>query len=273
MSEFASQAELERALALGAQAIADEEATMTDHPGTTELVSYQERRLTEAADQRVRRHLAVCEECAREVMALERFDLDQADPELLPSPAEVARGWEVFQQEIARETLRPNLDDVDSLLPPPESLAARLPMLAFAASIMLALGLGYLASGLFRGGDTDYKNPFMVDLLPDGAVTTRDVANTQDFAVPEGMDLLILRLNLGDQTPFADYRAEILDADGEIRWRQEGLKRQPAGQFIVWVGRAEVPTGSYELRLFGIGSSEPKILTTYSFQLRDAAVE
>lgn len=274
MSELTNHDDtVDEVLDAAARAVSDQDdGAMTEHPNSEVLVGYQERRLTETAARRVRWHLAVCEECARDVLALEGFDLDEVAPELLPSPSETAEQWETFQQKLAQESPEPSIADGKPRREPAsetESVTKRIPsLLALAASIVLALGLGYLVSRAPAGGPS---NPFLADLLPDGSKPIRDASGDRDITVPNGMDSLILRLNLGDQTPYDSYRVEILDAAGEILWQQEDLLRQPAGQFIVWVKRAKVPAGSYELRLFGIGGDGTETLATYSFQLRDAS--
>lgn len=266
---------LDRALEAAARAVSgpDGEA-MTEHPDSEMLVAYQEQRLTDEAAKQVRWHLAVCEECARDVLALADVELDQADPEVLPSVSETTDEWETFKNRLAREAPVPGVGHGDGPRRDPPSRESgsesssvpwRVPhFLALAASVVIALGLGYW---IFRE-PADTSNPFLADLLPDGAMPIRDASRDQDVTVPDGMSSLILRLNLGDQTPYDSYRVEIHDTAGKVRWEHEGLQRQPAGQFIVWVQRADIPAGSYELRLFGVeGDGTKNILATYSFRL------
>ncbi len=85
-----------------------------------------------------------------------------------------------------------------------------------------------------------------------------------------GMDSVLPRLHLGDQTPHASYRAEMTGDAGGVVWSRGELRRQPAGEFILWIDHAGIPAGRYQLRIFGLDASGEKMLATYTFELSDA---
>lgn len=260
-----------------------EEATraVTDHPEPEELVDYQEGRLAEEEAKQVRQHLVACSKCAQEVLDLETFDFDNPeDAELRPSAAETTEAWVTFQRQSTEEVRGARVLDMARGMPAPPTASTvqrGLKLWApLAASILIALtGLGFWIAGIAERGHSATPiqfeasaNPYVFDLLPDGEGHRRNASTSREVVVPAGMDLLIPRLNLGDQTPYATYRAEILDAAGTPIWSQSELRRQPAGQFIVLVKRASLPVGEYRFRLVGLTDGEETVLATYSFRLR-----
>ncbi len=248
------------------------QAAVTSHPEPEELIAYQERRLEADAAERLRQHLVDCPSCAREMLELEDFDLDAPTaPDLLPSPEATARDWEAFERQVAREHASTAVPGAPE--PAPRVVSRRRRELwQLAASLLIGLsGLAFWIAGLARtapSGANAPSHPFVFDLVPDGEDIRRDAAMSRDVAVPVGMDSLIARLYLGDQTPHDAYRAEILDAGGTPVWSQPELKRQPAGQFAVLVERGELDAGSYRLRLVGTTGSQETVLATYGFDLQ-----
>ncbi len=258
------------------------EAAVNDHPDVEDLVAYQEGQLADDDAERLRRHLVACSQCARELLELEDFSLDEpADPAFEPSSAETAEDWAAFRHQVAAVSSEsPEI----SRAPAGEETPAPMPMplpaprpgptwWALAAAAVIAVGLGYWIAGLARdGGATSAplvaRHLFELDLLPEGVALSRDAEPAA--TVPVGTDVLLLRLHLGDQTPHDAYRAEILDATGATVWKRTDLRRQPAGQFLAMVPRAKLPAGRYRLELIAITGGDDTRLATYSFVLRDA---
>ena len=259
------------------------EGAVSDHPDVDELVDFQEGRLAGDDAERVRRHVEACAECAREVRELESFDVDEpANAELRPSPEQTAADWAQFQVQIARQDA--GQDDQEPgggrvlEMPPhdapatPAATAApsrAVRWLPMAASLIVGLIGGFwIASQRTTPAEMPAPgNLYAVDLVPDGEDRVRDAATVADVAVPAGMDALTARLNLGDQTPYASYRAEITDEAGVVVWSRDGLRRQPAGQFVVLVDRADLPAGNYRLSVFGAADGGETVLATYSFEI------
>ncbi len=258
---------------------------MNTHPQPEELVAYQEGRLAEDDAARVRRHLLVCPECAEELDQLGRFDQEPAaDDELLPTPAETADDWAAFQQLLRAEeaapgtsttTARPTLSEMAPAREQRPWWGARRPLLLAASVALVAAGLGFWLATLagrpapVADPATLGENPWLVALLPDGENRVRAAAGGRKIEPPADVDLLILRLHLGDQTPYPAYRVEILEADGATIPVRPRLRRQSAGHFLALIDRAALPTGRYRLELLAVSDGEERPLATYSFELRE----
>ncbi len=290
--EAAFNAAVERA----ARELAGEtEGAVSDHPEIDELVDYQEGRLDADDAQRVRRHLETCRECAREVRELESFD-QAVDADLEPSPEQTAEDWARFQEQVSGEirqtddgdhggqTLERPRPELTALTPTPVAApgaptpgtttpraepSRSLRWLSMAASIMIGLvGVGlWIASQRTAPPEPTPRHPYAFDLVPDGEDRLRDAALLARVEVPTGMDALLARLNLGDQTPYDGYRAEIADSDDAVVWSQDGLRRQPAGQFVVLIHRDQLPADGYRLSVFGIAGDGETKLASYTFEL------
>ena len=253
---------------------------VSDHPDVEDLIAYQEERLAEDRRERVRQHLVDCPQCAREVLELEDFHLEEAaEPAFEPSAAETTEDWAAFSRRVAEEAPEAEIASPNSASGPG---AIRAPMpppappgpgwWAVAAAMVLAAGLGYWIAGLNSSGSgaptAVAGHLFELDLLPDGEALIRDSETA--MAVPASADILLLRLYLGDQTPRDAYRAEILNARSALVWRRADVRRQPAGHFLLMVERRDLPPGPYRLEVTGITGGEPIPVATYTFELRDA---
>ncbi len=280
------EATLEAAIGRAARQLTDEESkAVSDHPGAEELVAYQEGRLEGEALERVRRHLVACADCSRELLELSAFDQDEPS-ELRPTAAETAADWDEFQQRLAEDKAGGRVLEMPgrpgaASVPAPGAATPARPGAGWqgwllAASVLLALGGAWLWIDSFsRQAPTPADQlaslrPYDFDLVPDGEALVRDATSAPEIEVPAGMNALLPRLNLGDQTPHDAYRAEILDAVGTAVWRQADLPRQPAGHFTLLVPRAELPAGAYRVSLIGITDGDETALATFSFRLRYA---
>jgi hypothetical protein len=257
---------LKRVIDQAARELADEaRRAMTMHPESEELVAYQEGRLAEGDAVRVRRHLVACSECAQLLSELGVFDLPE-DSALRPSPAETATEWERFQQRLGE------VEQEASVAASPGRLWTPIRMLLAASIVLAVTGLAFWAGGMVQrswslGGREIATHPYLLDLTPEGEGRRRDAATTPEIEAPAGTDLLVLRLNLGDQTPYPLFRVDILDASGITIQSQANLQRQPTGDFLVLVERASLPPGRYEVRLVAADDNEDQVLATYSFQI------
>lgn len=245
---------------------------MSEHPEVEELVAYQEGRLADPEAERVRRHLVACPECAREVLQLEDFALDEPEgSDLLPSAEQTAEDWAAFQRRVAADqeggAIAPGVPDGEVTGAPASAPADSRGGWLLAASVLFALvGVGFWLSGLQDGE----LRPFEVN-LGDGGLR-REASAVREVELPPGTDPL-LRLMLGDQVPYADYRVEILDAEGEVVWSQSALRRQVSGHFAVLVPRRNLPAGEYRSRLLGLRDGKEAELATYPFRIVEAADE
>ena len=255
---------LEAAIDEAAHALARKERGMMEHPSIDELVDYQEGRLDAEEAARVRHHLAVCQDCADDLLDLEDWDAAEptVDPSLLPSPEAIAARRQAFEEMVQAEERIPAA--TRPMRPTPsDSWKVLLPL---AASVILAAtGIGFwLAAGdtSLRHGD----HPFLFNLVPEGSGTSRE-AETHSVEVPAGFDLLVARLNVSDLTPFEAYRAEMSDSQNNVVWVAEDLQRLPGGSFSILLDRFELDAGSYQLKLLGEQGQDEVLLETYSFTL------
>ena len=90
------------------------------------------------------------------------------------------------------------------------------------------------------------------------------MAGRETVAVPAGMDPIVLRLLLGDQTPYDSYSVEVSQPPGANVWRREELRRQPAGELAILVPRRSLSTGDYVIHVEGRSGSSSRRLATYS---------
>lgn len=269
-----------------ARDLADEaRRAVSEHPEVDEIVAYQEGRLGGDRAAELRRHLMACPACARELLQLEDFDIDQpVEPALTPTAEETAKDWAEFQQRTAEDESVASVFEIADHRPsgatPTGSTAPARGRWLVAASILIATtGLAFWITGLLQRAGPPVPipaaswNPFGFDLLPDGESRVRAAADEKEVAVPPKVNLLVARLKLGNQAPHDSYRAELFDAAGNADWSQSELRGQPTGEFIIVVPRASLPADRYLLRLFGITGSEETLLATYSFDLQYAPGE
>ncbi len=244
------------------------EADLTSHPTPEALVEYQERRLGGPQSDSIRAHLVACRSCAEELQRLDSFDLES---ERLAAGADTAaaHSWSTFRRGVA-----------DDEQPAPREVAAtsrrmpraRRPTWSLAAGIGLALlGITFFVAGPRDDGPgkstPPATHPFVFDLLPDGTATRRDMTGLEVVEVPAGMDPLVPRLLLGDQAPHDSYVAVLNRASGETVWRQDGLKRQPAGEFALLIPRTVVSPGDYVVLLDGRDGGIARRLASYTLRL------
>ena len=265
--------------------------TMTDHPEVEVLLAYQEGRLLGEEADRVRRHLVLCQDCAREVLSLGAFD--EPATEGFPTEAENLASWERFQRKLA--------DEAAGKVPATEHAAGRdgahgggardgatgsrsrrrprpwrlgNPWL-LAASIAFAvtglatwwptfqMQMGGLA--VLPGAEAPHLLPFR--LRPAGESAKRSASVVENIGVPAATDTLISTLLIADQDPFPEYRVEIQDQAGRPVVRHRGVRRQKDGSFLLQLPRSKLPDGVYRLHLSGIDGEREETLAVYDFAL------
>ena len=275
--------QFEAAVHRAARELAEEAArAVSEHPSVDDLIAYQESRLSEDRTETVRQHLTACPQCRDEFLQLAVFDAGDEAADLKPTPQETAADYAAFQARLG--------DGLGKTEVPvkPEGGSQPAPVVAsncyagpgvrgwwtLAASLALALsGLWFWLAGfqkVGRNGAGAGETPklFFADLVPEDEGQVRAGAGATAIEVPATMDTLVLRLNLGDQTPYENYRAEIPCGRGTAIWQQHELSRQPAGELVVWIRRADLPADRHCLRLVGETAGEQTSLATYAFELR-----
>lgn len=233
---------------------------VSEHPSVDRLVDYQEGRLHGSAAAVVRDHLAVCTQCADEMLELAAFDQEH-DPALEPSEDAVEEDWASLQR-----ALNSTPTAATSTRAPRRRFLLHAPWMRAAAVVSLVLALGLMTFWLGDGGDRWPGNPFFFEMRPVEENLVRSAVQIQRVEVPPRMNPLIARLNLGGQTPYESYSIEALSSTGEAVWMREA-QRQPAGNFLAVLPRKTFPAGVYRLRLIGRDDGREIELAEYVFEL------
>lgn len=101
-----------------------------------------------------------------------------------------------------------------------------------------------------------------VPLLPDGA---RGPESSP--ALPVQSDYVLVPA-LIDQRVFPDYRVEIIDANaGRVVWRRRSVQRRENDTLLIYVHRAYLERGRYQLAVYGIDGDREERLATYTFRV------
>lgn len=259
---------LEDALTLGVQRMAAEAREQNqEHPSPELLVAYDAGELAEDEAAGVRRHLAVCPECARTVLDLASFPHLEPAPGVVPlSDQEEEAQWQAIRERLAAEaprTLRRSSSPSWTF----QLLAAGLALACLGLGGWVWRLQGRLAEEPAAGSAASGINVFPLDLAPLDASGKRGPAAT---SVPAGMRSLLLRLNLADARPFDDYRVTVRKdgVAGEVVWSRDGLVRQPEGNFSVVLPCETLPGGSYRIEVEGLRAQGPERLAEYTLVLR-----
>src|SRR3954469_9401037 len=261
-------------LATGAYAL-ELENEVTSHPATDALVAYQEGRLGSSQAEEVRRHLVACPLCGEALERLDAYDResqeDQVPGTLAASSA--ARSWASFRERSSIDSGRPAAESARAGILTTRSSYLAWPSWALAASILFALTgavsffLTLQPNARPRKARAPGGNPFVFDLLPDGRDAHRSAAGIEVVDVPTGMDPVVPRLLLGDQTVYSSYSAILTRVSGETLWKQNGLRRQPSGGVALLIPRASIPPGDQVLHLLGEERGVLRELASYTFRV------
>jgi hypothetical protein len=255
------------------QAVRDharEEDAVKDHPTVDALVDFQEGLLEGEAAEALRQHLEECSACAAQLERLEGWDPDEeAEPDLLLSPDELAHQRRRFEERLEEEGL---LEDTPRRAAPVIALqearrprTVRLPLAAI--YILAALGLGFLLGTLRDSPQTPEvllaENPLFQSLTAEGDGALR--SSGEEIALRPEFDGLVLRLHYPDQTPHESYQAEVLTDSGTLVRSWEDLPRQPSGTFVLAIPRGDLEDGSYTVKLAAQDRGKSVPLATYRF--------
>jgi len=251
------------------------ENEVTSHPATDALIAYQEGRLESSQAEEVRSHLVACRRCGEELERLEAYDHEPVlDPRAGTSATpSAALSWTAFRERRAIEEGRQAAGSTGERVPTPHSHNLAWSAWALAASVLFALAgsitlfLAFQPNARWREPQATSGNPFVFDLLPDGPDAHRSGAEGEIVGVPKGMDPIVPRLLVGDQTVYSSYSAILTSASGETLWKQSDLRRQPSGGFALLIPRTVLPPGEHVLRLLGEEHGTVRELASYTFQL------
>lgn len=138
------------------------------------------------------------------------------------------------------------------------------PQWATAASILLVLSLGY--TGLLQRQLESAPDVAAPQLVP--LITTRSAAPTT--VVPQAPDgWLVLLVDSGFE-PYSDYRAAVLDADGQPIWEVGGLQPGYEDLLAIGVDGSVLRPGRYDVVLQGrSGSAAFAEISRTAFEVRE----
>lgn len=268
------------------------------HPPLETLEAFAEGALPPEEEKRVRDHLPLCRDCTDFVLALgEGLPASGESGEV---PAEqVESAWSDLQEEIRRAQPAP-----PPFANPrwPLLLAAALALLAVGLSVWcLELRLENLRlAEQARSGSTATRSVSeqlaeekrrvtdqsrqIAELRRSLEETLRPRINTPIFdlaprsrrsggapgesvlEIPASADLFTLVLEPENSRPYPAYSVEILDAQGKLLWRLEGLTRSEFGNFTVTLARDALPVGEIQLRLYGVAHVRNAEIGEYSLR-------
>jgi Putative zinc-finger len=232
--------------------------SVADHPMPDELVDYHAGDLTAEERERIQDHLAVCPDCARAVLEMNS----------LPEPATLGPAERLGDRELTAEWERFRERTGPIRLHGGRRWAER-PVLRYGLAAVLALAVAGLTFQLGRrvGGLQPVALQVQtIDLYPAGEVLRGD-ENADAAQIGAWADALILRLALENGEAAGGHEVAIVAADGREVWRQGDLHSSPDGVVSLLVPRAQLPSGTYLVRLFAAGpGTAPE--AEYSLALR-----
>jgi len=248
-----------------------------EHAEIEELVAYQERRLPEDEAERLRDHLAVCEECLALYRDLEDFEELESSPGRPIPSAEIWRGvGERLDREPATEVTHEERARGPSFSP---LLAAAVLLVFLGAALVLGLALVDRHQEAERLAERNVELERRLEelarpqlelptltLRPPGSARGGDEPAVLE--VPPGADVFALTLVLPTPTEDIDHRLEILDAQDRPVFSEGGLKRTEFGTFQVVLSRSFLAAGRYRLRVFAERAGSPRLIEEYELEIR-----
>ena len=230
------------------------------HPPPDRLLAYQLDELDAEAREVVEGHIALCSECAREVLDMASF-LDDA---MEPTSAALREEGETIAETAAREVFgAPAVQDSAPEATPdrPPTLASvhamprkppfyLRPSTAWAAALLLGVvNLGLLGHILAPPDPAGPRpNVELVDL--GGGIRGGETLEVRFPDGAPGSVLVVPAPTLPDEVGFA---IRIEDLDGGTLWENHELRRNSQGLLTVSIPRGFLPPGAFRLRLARLG--------------------
>ncbi len=228
-------------------------------PTPEELVSYYFGELDDANRRRIRAYLAVSPEAAETVLDMARFSELEPDSAELP---DLEASWQRLRQRVAELPSTEPVEPAFEVASMPQQTRPRSWQLA--AMLVLGLGLGWPLTSWLRGPAiaTQPAEVSLSDVVSRGG-------DESTLVVPTDADRVIVRLSLGSRELADSWQLEIWrrrDATAK-RVRQLSISRQPGGSFTFTLPPDLLPTGNYELRLFGTSAGERTRRASYELEV------
>lgn len=250
---------------------------LVDHPESEELTLFARGNLESEHLERMRDHLALCQECLDKVLDQKVFPFLQPPmEEVAMSETQVESGWQAVRRKLlserlmARESRR--RQRTRFALPARATFAT----LAAVAALVLVAGLGLLRP---RFGILPTRlarpavNTQIVSLLPEKARAQRLTRGLgmarQTVSVPRFADSVLIILNVSSLADFAGYEANLF-AEGVQAplWRDSTVRRTRDQNFNVLFPRSAFSEGDYVISLWGRSGSQSQLIAQFRFHVR-----
>jgi hypothetical protein len=114
-------------------------------------------------------------------------------------------------------------------------------------------------------------NPPMFDLYPRELTRRADQSGINEIAAPRDAKFVTLILISQSQTASRDASLEIVNAQGVVVWRADGLTRHPTGDYTISLPAEFLPPGRYTLNLYDQGKGRRAAIASFALRLRRAA--
>jgi hypothetical protein len=238
-------------------------------PTPEELLAYLDGELDDAARQSIEARIAVYPDAARALADLSSFpDVEPAPGTVEPTDEEVAATWEALRQKL--DGVRPA--PPTPLKPVEIGPRHRTPVWKLAAAALIVLAAGW-TGGFLVGRSASVPQPqAAVNVTIAELAPLTDATRSSPAAVelPVGSEELVIVLGLTDEGRFADYRAELVDANGARLWSRPGLRPTSLGTFHLAFRRGALAPGTYQIHLYGQEGERGTLLATYGLRLLEA---
>jgi putative zinc finger protein len=247
------------------------------HPSDHQLAAYHDGLLTPAEEDEIQEHLVDCEPCREALLSLaELTELAEAedpmavaDPADLPTPSQTEASWQRTRARLAAGTSPP----------PPGNRFRRLTtsppfVLALAAGLAVCL-IGFPLWIATHGGPSSA----LIVLPPlGGGEVTRGI-ETGPAIVRLGEAPAALALALPPKASYPAYRFEIRTPRGDLLLTapaapipvaagpQPAHGERPPRLLALVLGRGQLPTGDYHLRLVGVRGPRGETLAEHALRV------
>lgn len=222
----------------------------TGHPALELLEQYWQKRASGAAAEAIQDHLASCSECTQLLLNLSAFHSADAEPASLAAAREATL--------LARVVIaRRRIDRWRSFS-------------AIAASLAI-VGFGVLAYREITARDRALQvaettpvqgdaNLPLASLFPKGGGRGPEINRIK---IPPKATMLAVVLAVREPPNYPDYRVEIRDADGLIRFSTHGLRPTDTGMFCLWAPASHLAASTYQVVLSGEDHQGSHPIETY----------
>ncbi len=263
-------------------------AAQASHVAPGDLLAYHDGLLSDAEEEAIRAHLALCRRCAGLILEAATFPAERQDPAHRLSDAELHQRWRSFRMKLGEASgvaatpappppvARRGLASLLRALRGGPSLRVRLqplfgPLPALAtALVVIGLGLAIWTVSLSGRLAHPAVGVYVADLLPREMVERREGETTTVTVVPAWADRILLLLNVfAPRVSYRTYEVAIFGAaQGDRRiWSSRELRLREGGGFALEVPRRFLSTGTYRIEVVGLDGERREPLAVYDLLL------